>query len=401
MREKELFIKITKATIGTFNMRQPFTPGMFEPLKPLFRELGYENVAVYIIDDFPDRMHVAASLGDDSLFPEYLVMNGGNSFIEPLSEAVKNIPGAMIGRLFNHGRELGALAVTHPEPGKGETRYAFDILLNSMSTMAYIERIRTNSHRERTEREVYFSQSLTSRYIMHNIPEIKGLRLGYHHRRSLEAGGDFYDFMPYRDGVLGCIGCCSGKGLRTVVEMGGVMHRVHRAFIGTGELVAVLQDVNHYLIHERKRSNQASLAFFHIDMANEKLTVAKAGRIAMMLFDKEGASLNISTHGGIFLGMAPNPKISLETFDFAPGAALFCATEGVYNSALHDTFPANPRWFHRALLDTAAEKQAIPLVKALFQKTGDRPTDSFVAISAEFQPEHSVKGGKKKKTPAF
>ena len=391
MQEMEIFHKIVNATLGTFDQRQSYTPGMFEPLKPLFRELGFKSVAVYISDDYPDRMQAVCLHGDKSVFPQVIMTNGKKSLFDELVETVGGIAGVMTAKLYNHGRELGAVAAVSAAAGEEETRYAFNMLAKTMSIMAYLERIRTNSMRERAERDIFFAQSLTNRLLGGDIPKMKRLRMGYEFARALEAGGDFFDLIPIGNaGLFGYIGRCNGQGLRTVMEVCSIMRRVNRGFIGSSCLLDTMRSINDYLVKEKMRAHQASLCLFHIDTENRSIDMVKAGRLGLMLLDQTGITKNASTHSGVFLGMIPKPKLTRETFSFSPGDSFFCVTDGFYNSLTGLKAPPQVQWFLRALEDTAKDKPKRPLANAVFDLVnrtvdyGTRPVDSMLALSVEF-----------------
>lgn len=391
MSEKVELVDIVQATLGTFDHRQSFTPGMFEPLKPLFKDLGYDSAAVYITDDYPDRMNLTCSFGKADLFPSHVVLNRRKSLRDEMAAQMKSVPGAMVERLFSHDRELGVIVATSPRAGEKRTREAFDMLVRSVSVMAYVERIRINDRRERLERDIFFAQSLTSRLLIREAPKLKDLRLGFEFARSLEAGGDFFDFVPQSDGgLLGFIGCCNGKGLRTVLEVTGIMRTVHRSLHARDDLSGVLSLVNEYLVREKRRAHQASLAVFRVDPARRKLTVAKSGRVEMLLCGPGAHIDNISTPGAMFLGMMENPDIHHDEYDFNPGQSLFCVTEGIYSSS--NCMNARPqlRWFIESVAMVLESRRRKPLANAIFDLVnrkydqGVRPDDSMLAISVEF-----------------
>ena len=384
-------LDIVQTALGTFEHRQSFSPGMFEPLKPLFEKLGYEAAAVYIADDYPDRMCRISGYGGEDVFPESVLKNGRKTLSEELSASLSGIRGVMIERLFNHDRELGALAVVTRNPGGRETKEAFSVLAKTLSIMAYVERIRTNARREREERDLFFAQSLTNRLIIRNAPKVKGLRLGFSFSRSLEAGGDFFNFIPTRDGgLLGVVGCCSGKGLRTVLEVCQITGTIHHGIHKCASLSEVLQRVNTFLVREKSRAHQASLCLYRIDTKARKIHLAKAGRLGILLCGPGNAITNISSSGGSFLGMVANPGLSDETYDFAPGQSLFCVTEGFYSS--RNCMNARPQlhWFLQAVEATLEMKRKAPLANAILDNldaAGDyatRPSDSMLALSVEF-----------------
>lgn len=383
-------IDIIKSTLGTFEHRQSFAPGMFEPLKPLFKRLGYESAVVYITDDYPDRMLLVTGYGGEEVFPPYVVLNHTKSLFDETARLFQDIPNLMLGRLFNHGRELGVLAVTCKEPPSGQAREAFDTLVGAVSIMAYVERIRTNSCRERQERDLFFAQSLTNRLMSREVPKVKNLRLGCEFMRTLEAGGDFYDFIPNPDGnLLGLIGSCSGRGLRTVMEMASILRETFRSFTYTSSLSEVLFRINTMLVEEKHRAHQASLCLFHVDATRRKLRLAKSGRLGILLCGPGGEITNLSAAGATFLGMVSKPDIHDDEYDFAPGQAFFCVTEGFYSSKGCADAGSQDACLVQSVRDTLEAKHKKPLANALFDRigrdSGDPAEDNPVlALSVEF-----------------
>ncbi len=392
MKKKVDALTIIQESLGTFEHRQPFSPGMFEAINPLFHDLGYDSVAVYIVDDYPDRMNRVAGYGGERHFPEVVVLNKRKSLQDELKELLKDVPNVLSERFFSHDRELGAIAVTCKTAKSPQTAKAFSLLASSLSVMSYVERIRKNDRRERVERDIFFAQSLTSRLLVRTPPQVPHLRLGCEFIRSLDAGGDFFDFVPKRDGsLLGMVGCCSGQGLRTVLEVTSIMKMVHVAMHDMNCLGEVLREVNQLLVKERRRAHQASLALFHVDVRQGKLRIAKAGRLGMLLCGPGAAIDNITATGSTFLGMVDKPDIREDEYHFQPGQALFCVTEGFYNAKNLMGVPPPTHWFLRSVEEVLEmKKRQAPLAKAIFDcvnRENDhtvRPENSMLALSVEF-----------------
>lgn len=391
MKHDADLLNIVQTVMETLERRQSFSPGMFEPLKPLFRSLGYESTAVYVSDDYPDRMLYACGYAGEQWFPPHVELNGKKTLYEKMLELVGEIPDMMVEPLFSHGRELGVIAATSPHAKTQTTRDAFKILAQSVSLMAYVERIRTNIQRERQEREVFFAQSLTSRLLIREAPRVKNLRIGFEFVRNLEAGGDFFDLAPTRDGgLMGFVGSCNGKGLRTVLEVCGIMRLIHREYHHMETLSDVVKRVNDYLVKEKHRAHQASLCIFKVDTATRRLRMAKAGRLGLVLTGPGKGMHNISAPGGSFLGMVDSIGVRDEEFDFRPGQAFFAVTEGFYNSrSIMDAQP-RPHWFLDALADVVATRGGEPLANAIFEVIDqgsslmNRHDDPMLAVSVEF-----------------
>lgn len=392
MRKDSELLNIVQAALSTFDNRQSFTPGMFEALKPLFEQLGYNSVAVYITDDYPDRMHKACAIDEEHHFPAYVALNRFASLHEEFSDSVKHIPGIMIAPLFSHGRELGVVAVTHSQPDDNDVCYSLTILAKVISVMAYVEFIRSNSYRERQERDVFFAQSLTNRLLMREPPKMRDLKLGFECIRSLEASGDFFDLIPDANGGLaGFIGSCNGQGLKTVMEVAGIMRSIHRARSSANSLSDIVKTVNELLVHEQHRAHQASLAIFHIDVKNKKLSIAKAGRLGLLLCGPGPSIDNISSPGTTFLGMVKSLELTDEVYDFAQGQAFFAVTDGFYAS--RNVMKVRPQlhWFLESLAELLKTRYKKPLANAIFDVVNKevdhtvRPEQSMLAISVEFK----------------
>lgn len=390
MKKNAELIDIVKSALGTLDHRQSFSPGMFEPIIPLFKSMQYDSAAVYITDDYPDRMQVICGYDCEPLFPSSVALGSRESLYHELIHATRDVPGVMVAKLFSHDRELGSLAVTSPTAKSPKTREAFEVLAKSLSVMAYVERIRTNARREREERDVFFAQSLTNRLLIREAPKVKNLRLGFEFTRSLEAGGDFFDLAPDPAGNLfGFVGCCNGKGLRTVLEVCSIMREVYRAYFGPDSLDDTVRQVNDLLVKEKHRAHQASLCLFHVDVVKQRLRLVKAGRLGILLCGPGSNIVNISSPGAAFLGMLPKMDVALEEYEFAPGQSLLCLTDGFYSA--RNVLNARPQlhWFLESLTATLGTRRKKPLANAIFDAVNReadhtaRPDDSMLAVSVE------------------
>ncbi|MDR1520908.1 MAG: serine/threonine-protein phosphatase [Planctomycetota bacterium] len=361
---------------------------MFKPIEPLCRGLGLERAAIYFDDVYPDRMRLAFSYGDHLRFPTHIVQEEGRPLLDVFRNQCADIPGLVSARLRSHGHELGIFAgimkkgVAIPDE--------LDILIHFLSLMAFVERGRRNYQLERQERDIFFAQALASRVLFTPTPRIPNLRLDVHFIRSLESSGDFYDFMSSgRSGLFGMIGCCNGRGLRTTLEMTSIIREIHRTRETRRNLSDILLRVNDLLVLERRRAHQASICLFEIDAGRRRLHLAKAGRLGILLVGRKTGVKNISASGGLFLGLMENPAIQDETFDFLPGQALLCVTEGFYST--RDKGKAEPqlRWLLQTVENTLEfmdyEKDSLATAMAVNLETAVKHSpESMLTLSVEF-----------------
>ncbi len=382
---------IVHSALASFERRRSFTPGMFEPLTPLLKKLGYDTAAIYIVDDYPDRMTLAAGYG--GAYPPSIML-GGRVRVTPAEAAetaLRGVPGLMVERLFNHGRELGVIAATVTGTAGKAEREELATLAGAVSVMAYGERVRTNTEREREEREIFFAQALISRLLVRDVPKIKHLRLGCEHVRSLEAGGDFFDFIARPDGsLLGFVGSCSGSGLRTVLEVCCIMREIQRSLNRFDRPSQVLDRINTFLVEEKRRRHQASLCVFRVSAVERRITIAKSGRLGALLSDPGGRIENVSAPGANFLGIMPHLDFHDEEHGFEPGQSLFCVTEGFYIGRDLTNGGAEQERFFEYVSAALAARRKKPLANAVFDavnREGNpafRPDNPMLALSVEF-----------------
>lgn len=361
----------------------------FEGARELLDKLGFSAAAVYFTDAYPDRMRLVCRHGDSDRFPSSIVPTARKKLDKELAARIGNVPGLQIAMLSSKGLELGALAALPKRRKPALTDAEFAVIAKTLSIMAYIERLRDNNLRERQEKDLFFAQALTNRLLISRPPEVKNLRIGFRHVRSLAAGGDFFDFIPTADGGLaGFIGCCNGDGLRTVMEVTSIMRVTHRACNGSDCLRGALLAVNDFLVKEKKRAHQASLCLFRVDMEKRQLHLVKSGCLGILLSGPDRGIINSSTSGSMFLGMVPRPKVRDETYDFIPGSSLFCVTEGFYTAKNFRNEPSELHGLVRTVGEALERKRRPALANAVFERLENDDTDtpsprSMLAISIE------------------
>jgi hypothetical protein len=372
-------LEIIRSALRAFEKRRPFTPGMFDPLMPLLQRLGCASAAVYLVDDYPDHMARVAGYGGE--YPQEIPLAQKTSPAEEAASVLRKTRNLVIVPLSSHGLALGVLAASMTPPDAESLRAIAEVA----GPMAYAERVRVNIDRERQERELFFAQALAGRLLVQDVPKIKHLRVGCEHVRSLEAGGDFFDFVAKPDGSLvGFVGSCSGSGLRTVLEVCGIIREIHRSLQKFDAPGKVLERINTLLVEEKHRRHQASLCVFRVSAVERRIRLAKSGRLGMLLCGggvAGGGVEDISAHGTNFLGIVPKMDFRDEEYGFEPEQSLFCVTEGGY--AGMDTIL-------ECVSAALGARRKKPLANAVFERVNRmeeypiRTDASMLALSVEF-----------------
>lgn len=373
--------------LGTLDHREATDVGIFDDAISMLQNIGYDAAAVYIIDDYPDALRLGAECGNAGRFPEMIPIPDEVPPDVAVEMFFEDEPDIYAFPLFCYGQKMGALAVRADKNPR--TDKALTATTKIFSVLAYIDMVRTNCQRERAEREIYFAQALTNRLMLQEPPETEYYRLGFERWRALEVGGDFYDFIPVKDGrVYAFIGRCSGKGMKTALQMVEIMHHIDRSFVSQGDMLDIVREVNQHLVKIKNRTHLASLCLMEMDPYAEKVRLVRTGNFGIAICHPDHLH-NISSEGELFLGMINNLEMAEEEFEFKPGSAIICATEGIFSikNRLDQTLTA-------AVFDTSIqEAHADNSMKALINLTFDRirhasdftrAQESIAAISIEF-----------------
>lgn len=388
MSESDSVYNVISSALGNLDHQTPMSPGIFENAMDMLTNIGCKAAAVYVVDDYPDAMRVIARSDDGRYFPDFVGLEDpANPDIE-LATVIGPMPGLKTFKLYSHGRTLGALAVNAKGIGvKGERTLSG--IVRIFSVLAYIEIIRNNCQRERTEREIFFAQALANRLMLRTPPKTEFYRLGFERLRALELGGDFFDFVPAKDGrVFAFLGRCSGTGLKTALEMVEIMHHIDRSFVGTISLSEIVANVNTHLVEIKNRTHLASLCIMEFDPYAGKMRMVRAGNFAVAVCHS-GHIHSISRDSELFLGMINDLAMEEEEFEFKPGSALICATEGIFNlrNRLDQSLPA--QIFDDSIKEARREKSMKSLINCAFDRIRSvseytLAQDSIAAISVEF-----------------
>lgn len=109
-------------------------------------------------------------------------------------------------------------------------------------------------------------------------PTIPGLRIATSYLTSDQAGGDYYDFFPHRDGRWGMlIADVSGHGAAAAAVM-SMLHAILHAYDGADQSPdSLLRYANAQLVHARLDGNFVTAFYATYDPADARLRYARAG----------------------------------------------------------------------------------------------------------------------------
>lgn len=140
-----------------------------------------------------------------------------------------------------------------------------------------------------------------------------------------EVGGDFYEAIPWRDGVLVAIGDVQGHSLRAAIVMGELRHALH-AFVSEGHPPLAITGLINNVLRRYHPDIIATLCLALLEPETGQLTIVNCGHMPSLLLDgRDGGYIG---EGGLMLG-ASRHEPHTETALLPVGGTLLLFTDGL------------------------------------------------------------------------
>jgi serine phosphatase RsbU (regulator of sigma subunit)/CheY-like chemotaxis protein len=118
---------------------------------------------------------------------------------------------------------------------------------------------------------------------------------------AAEVGGDFYEAMPWRDGVLLAIGDVEGHSLHAATVMGELRHAL-RAFVTEGHSPLAITGLINEVLRRYHPGIIATLCLAVLYPGTGQLSIVNCGHMPLLLVDGNGG--RYVGEGGLVLGLA-------------------------------------------------------------------------------------------------
>jgi PAS domain S-box-containing protein len=196
---------------------------------------------------------------------------------------------------------------------------------------------RTEETLEKSKSELRIASDIQRSFLPERIPPVAGFDLAAISVPAMEVGGDFYDFIPSRDGGLGMvIADVSGKSVpaalfmalsRTIVRANATHHQS-----GT----EVLQDANDMISADSRSGMFVTLFYGVLDEKTRNLVYANAGHPPPLLFRGSTGDFVELEVTGIALGALCGMEYEERRMSLSTGDVLVLYTDGVTEAINHD-----------------------------------------------------------------
>jgi len=140
--------------------------------------------------------------------------------------------------------ETTGITINRVVKGKIVEEWSESVGMHEMTQQLLEQEVR---ERERVEQELQVARRIQEALLPNELPRLDGWNITPHYQPAREVGGDFYDFLPLRNGRLGLIiGDVSGKGVAAALVMANtqsVLRAVSQRDPTPGQLLAEANEV--------------------------------------------------------------------------------------------------------------------------------------------------------------
>jgi serine phosphatase RsbU (regulator of sigma subunit)/DNA-binding response OmpR family regulator len=160
------------------------------------------------------------------------------------------------------------------------------------------------------------------------LPAIPDLTMAFRYLPAsdqAEVGGDFYEALPWRDGVLIAIGDVQGHSLHAATVMGELRHAL-RAFATEAHSPVEITSLVNEVLRRYHPGMMATLCLVLVSPATGELSIVNCGHMPLLLVD--GAGADYVGEGGLVLGLTRHEPHT-ETAVLPVGGTALLFTDGL------------------------------------------------------------------------
>ncbi len=239
------------------------------------------------------------------------------------------------------------------------------------------------------ESELEMSQMVQRALLPQQAPTIPGVNVAAFSRPAQIVGGDYFDFVPFKDGGHGFVMAdVSGHGVSAGMLMTSLQTAFHTLVPGADSPLDVLERINHLYMHNINFTTFVTIFFGKLDAATGTFTYANAGHNSAYLLRADGEEVLLHPTGPA-IGLMEGFLVRSEEVQLNPGDTLVLYTDGVTEAANSTGAQLGLDGLARVVRDNVAQtaEQIIQSVlRAVSAFTdGIQPVDDTTLVVAKLQ----------------
>ena len=247
--------------------------------------------------------------------------------------------------------------------------------------------------RERMERDLRLAEQVQKRFLPQSTPNLPGYEFFAYYHSAYEVGGDYYDFVPMKDGRLAvALGDVSGKGVAAALMMAKFSGDTRVSMLTHDDPARAAEVLNGQLCAAGIEEKFITLSLGVLDPTRHVFHLTSAGHLAVIVRHPDGSLDLIGDEiAGFPLGVMEDSTYKTAEVSLAPGDVVIVHSDGVSDSRspsgeLYDSkesprllekvrrSPGSPEAVGKALLQeirefSAGQRQADDITLICFGRT--------------------------------
>jgi sigma-B regulation protein RsbU (phosphoserine phosphatase) len=184
-------------------------------------------------------------------------------------------------------------------------------------------------HKQRMERDLALARSIQVGLLPERPPELDGFDIAVSHRPSLEAGGDYYDFIPLApDTILTVVADVEGKGVGSAMVMANLQATLHALLAHLHSLERLVESLNDMILADTRGQKFMTMFIGLLDQPHRTLHYVNAGHVPPAVVRADG-SVEYLREGGMVVGLFPSVHYDRGHVRLNVGDIVVSCTDGI------------------------------------------------------------------------
>ncbi|HCM60195.1 MAG TPA: serine/threonine protein phosphatase [Bacteroidales bacterium] len=192
---------------------------------------------------------------------------------------------------------------------------------------------RESLRQEALRRELELAARMQMMLIPDNtrLPSGDGIRARGFYYPHYEVGGDYYDFMPLSEDIVGfCIADVSGKGISAALLMSNFQASLRALFTAEGSLEEVIRKLNDLVVSNSSGERFITLFLARYDRRTQVLEYVNAAHNPPVLIDTRTGTSSVLKQSCVGVGMLDEiPCVRTDHLKLNGPTKIICYTDGL------------------------------------------------------------------------
>ena len=227
------------------------------------------------------------------------------------------------------------------------------------------------------ENELELSQVIQRGLLPREVPSIEGMNIAAFSRPAQIVGGDYFDFIDFKDGAHGFVMAdVSGHGVSAGMFMSSLQTAFHTLVPDADSPISVLERINRLYIHNINFTTFVTTFLAKYDPQTHTLSYANAGHNSAYLYRMATNEEIWLRPTGPAIGLMERFNVYTEDVVMDQGDILLLYTDGITEASNHQgALWGEDRLANiiRGNVELSAEQIIQKILKALKQHTGGSP----------------------------